>query len=108
MVMSPQEQQAFKTLQDQVQKISDDLREAKRLAEEAQKASSKPLTEGDLPPHFHKVDRISFPNIKGGPILLSATPTEVAEEGTARLYTTGGNTYLAYKVNQAWKSVLLS
>ncbi len=90
---------------EQLQQLSEEMMEIRQLAERALAAASAVK---ELPPHFHRVDRINQRDIAGGFTTMSATPTQVAEEGSLVFYTTGGTYRGAVKLNQTWYTWLLS
>lgn len=72
-------------------------------------ASPMPIKEVQIPPHFHKTDKISIRDLKDGFTILDSTPTMAAEEGKCVLYTVGGSTVrVAFKVDQTWRTAALT
>ena len=98
----------------ETQKAIDDVRNgmadlANRLSDIEKKFESPtPIREIELPPHFHRVDRISYKDLRDGFTILDATPSQVAEEGTCVLYRVGAAVRVAFKVDQTWRTAALS
>lgn len=113
MAMTPEERRAFEALQRRVGEIDT---QADSMAQMVQRHEivldtqvvKLPIREVDIPPHFHKTDKISYKDLKDGFTILTSTPTMAAEEGKCVLYTTGGAVRVAFKVNQTWRTAALT
>ena len=63
----------------------------------------------ELPPHFHKLDRINQLDIVGGLNTFNATPTHVSEESKPIIYTVNSTSFfLGVKINNEWRKVELT
>lgn len=103
--MDPQEKQLFDDLKNQVDTMAQLVQRHNIVIETL---DITPIKEAQLPPHFHKTDRISIRDLRDGFNVLTSTPTQVAEEGKCVLYTTGGAYRVAFKVDQGWRTAALS